>query len=209
MKNHILLFTVCVLLFHLGARSQMVTGTIPLKLVEFRGWKEQGGNQITWTTGTEMNSDFFELERSTDGKNFTKIAIVSVLGSGSTYQFTDNLIGGNALLYYRLKLVDHDLHYNYSKVVELREKPATVTLAGTYPNPFQSAVSVNLVVTKAQNVTLVLFDNSGQKIQQRTVRVAEGRSEQGFTGLDKLSSGVYLLQIVGEGVSMEQKLIHL
>jgi hypothetical protein len=88
---------------------------LPLTLVEFTGEAKGGKTLLKWKTADEENTFVFEVERSTDGASFTKTGTVTAMGSGAhSYSFTDeNPMAGNN--YYRLKMVDKDGRFTYSK----------------------------------------------------------------------------------------------
>lgn len=85
-------------------------GTLPIDLIGFEAVQDNEVVNITWSTATEINNDFFTLERSVDGTNFEEIGSVS--GAGTTnevqeYSFAD-LDPAQGTSYYRLKQTDYD-----------------------------------------------------------------------------------------------------
>src|ERR1019366_9564437 len=87
---------------------------LPLHLVSFSGIKHTGFNQLQWQTASEVNTKWFELERSSDGKNFTKIATINTITSNgnNNYSINDNE-AYNGKLFYRLRMVDLDDRFTY------------------------------------------------------------------------------------------------
>jgi len=92
---------------------------LPIELLAINAKTKKDGILIDWSTTTEINNNYFTIERSFDGRNFQAIAIIP--GNGTTteisnYAFLDDNpeIGLN---YYRLKQTDFDGKYSYSKVV--------------------------------------------------------------------------------------------
>jgi hypothetical protein len=97
------------------------TSTIlPIELVAFEAKTASNGSLLSWTTASEKNNQGFDIERSLDGTDFQKIAFVK--GAGTTnsvqqYTYTDASV--QSITYYRLKQVDTDGKFEYSKVVSV------------------------------------------------------------------------------------------
>lgn len=115
---------------------------IPLNLINFNA--SQNGQKITlnWNTENEVNSKHFEIERSSNGTEFTPIGITAAKNAAGNnkYAFADfqPLNGGS---FYRLKIVDHDGRFKYSNVISLNTK----IKAGlsVYPNPAVGSITIN------------------------------------------------------------------
>ncbi len=114
---------------------------LPVKLTSFNGKLETDEVKLNWSTATETNNDYFEVERSLDGKSFTKIGFVKGAGNSvnvQKYIYID-ISAENEVLYYRLKQVDYDGTFSYSNIVVVKQNISSVKL---YPNPFENYVTV-------------------------------------------------------------------
>lgn len=114
---------------------------LPIKLITFTGMLRGDDVQLNWATATETNNDYFEVERSLDGKSFTKIGFVKGAGNSvnvQKYIYID-ISAENEVLYYRLKQVDYDGTFSYSNIVVVKQNISSVKL---YPNPFENYVTV-------------------------------------------------------------------
>ncbi|MCF2503959.1 T9SS type A sorting domain-containing protein [Dyadobacter sp. CY107] len=137
-------------------------GLLPVTLVTFDALAENDNAVLTWTTSQETNNKGFEVERSADGKHFEKIGFVNPYSSGSdttqNYQYTDSapLSGPN---YYRLKQLDHDGKFAYSKMVHLDFKNGSKFLV--YPNPASKAIYVD---TPYENGNIQVTDMIGRAV---------------------------------------------
>lgn len=114
---------------------------LPVELVSFEvAWLQKGKSvSLEWETASEVDNDYFLIERMEHGKDFYPIGKVE--GSGNSihlrsYHFIDEAIGGKKLVYYRLKQVDFDGSYAYSPIRVLRsEEEALVSSLKLFPNP--------------------------------------------------------------------------
>lgn len=99
------------------------TTVLPIELISFNGLASDKYNELSWQTSTEINNDYYVVERSTDGIEFSEIGTVG--GSGTSlnvnnYAFED--IHPELLTYYRLKQVDFNGNYTYSNVIVVKRK---------------------------------------------------------------------------------------
>ncbi|MBC8172400.1 MAG: hypothetical protein H7X71_00720, partial [Chitinophagales bacterium] len=117
---------------------------LPVTLFDFTGWNNGASNELHWKTASEINSDRFEVERSTDGNYFYKIGVVSAAGNSVAeldYQFFDDapFIGMN---YYRLRMVDHDDNFEYSNTILIRLGDENGFHISVFPNPAQDHLQI-------------------------------------------------------------------
>ena len=144
----------------------IIDGALPVTLTSFKVDKSKLGNELKWTTAQEENNSGFELERSIDGINFSKIGFV--VGNGTTqninnYQFIDQeLISLNQpIVYYRLKQIDYNNKFEYSPIVRIlnSKKPNEVGILIT-----QNNITLNSSILTVNNISL--FDIQGRIIGQ-------------------------------------------
>lgn len=118
------------------------TTPMPVKLVSFAARKNENKILLSWKTSEETGFDRFEIEKSENPKEgFAKIGQVAGKGISHTYRFLDNsTIAPGTPVYYRLKMVDLDGTYAYSKIVWEAVDGAKVMTV--YPNPVSGELSV-------------------------------------------------------------------
>jgi hypothetical protein len=119
----------------------------------------------SWATATEINNDFFTLERSVDGVNFEVLGDVRGAGnySGSLYyEFLDQE-AYNGVSYYRLKQTDFDGTTSYSHVIAVNFASANANYT-VYPIPFESSLSI--VYASDIEVNYLMFDINSRLIRQ-------------------------------------------
>lgn len=170
-----------------------ITGTVtadplPLTLLHFTGEQEKDANRLHWKTAKEKNIARFEIERSTDGNSYNKIAEIKATGSedAKDNSYTYNDVPTNAATYYRLKMVDIDGSYTYSNTVVLNDTASTVDVR-MYPNPTDDALYIDGL---QGTVTYHIIDMTGRQLIQGQLAVTGNT-----TALDigALPTGIYIL----------------
>ena len=112
-----------------------MNAALPVTLISFRGKNNGNNNVLSWTVANEKDLNYYELQRSNDGQNFSGISQINATGK-SSYSFSDNITPGtSSIYYYRLKSVDKDGNFKYSAVIKIRI-PANGKFAEVNPNPF-------------------------------------------------------------------------
>jgi 1,4-alpha-glucan branching enzyme len=167
---------------------------IPVKLISFNGKNNGNHNLLSWKVANEQNLDRYELERSTDGHVFSKVADITARGN-SEYSYSDDIsLVSATVFYYRLKSIDLDGNYKYSVVVKIRIS-ANGWLIETNPNPFIRKINVNIESPVQDNASLVLTDLSGRQLIRQNITVSPGNNAFEMNEAEKLSRGTYLLSI--------------
>jgi hypothetical protein len=184
-----------------------VATSIPVELVAFTGKVEKSKHILSWKTATEINADFFEVEKSSDGQNWGPLSInakIKAFGNSTTpqtYSATDDNpnIGTN---YYRLKMVDVDAKETYSNVVALKaDSKLAIKIA---PNPFDKILAIDLdSAIENEAVTIELTDLAGRIVVAKTFKMS-GKTTQIALDTEGSSSGFYFLK-VSNGASVLQK----
>lgn len=198
-----------------STNSQMtvsVSGVLPVRFLSFTGQKQSEEVILNWQTASEKDNDHFVVERSTDGANFE--AVGRVAGSGSSvsvksYSYSDGIKGINKpALYYRLQQVDQDNQSSYSAVVKVDLTAVAQSVINTWPNPFTGSLHVDYSAAHAGTITVRLYDRVGGLVRQQRQAVTEGQNTVTIDHLEKISSGLYILEIEGEGEKQQHKIIH-
>ena len=141
---------------------------LPLTIIRFCGTEAQAGNLLTWETGNELNTDYIEIQKSRDAKNFSTIGMIECVLHNtphSSYCFMDNR-KQDGVNYYRLKLVDLDKQYQYSSIISVvnDEGPPNIVV---YPNPCVGELTM-LSSTYIRQGTISLTDSKGQRTLLKT-----------------------------------------
>jgi len=162
---------------------------LPVKLAGFEAAKEQGASVLTWSTTGEVKASHFEIQRSLDGKKWSRLGEVKARGNSTTlqaYTFAD-LSPVNGINYYRLKMVDSDDSFEYSDVRSLRfdQGEAEITLG---PNPVTDVLKVNLRDSE-QVAQWQLTSFTGQVLREAKTNLSQE------INMRNLPAGMYLLNV--------------
>ncbi|MFT4060845.1 MAG: right-handed parallel beta-helix repeat-containing protein [Edaphocola sp.] len=163
---------------------------LPVTLVNFTATKKGDAALLQWATAMETNNLGFDVERSADGKVFSKIGFVAGAGTTSIpqqYLYTDQLpLSG--VNYYRLKQIDVDGGYAYSTVQTVSFP--TARGVKVYPNPVAKELNITLAGAKG---LLTITGASGKTV--KTVTATGAGTLQ--IDISALSPGVYFFRIDG------------
>ncbi|WP_051664230.1 T9SS type A sorting domain-containing protein [Dyadobacter crusticola] len=176
----------------------MGPAALPVTLISFEAAKEGQSVELQWATSLEINSDRFDIERSTTGKDWIRLGSVKAKNREGNntithYTFSDYEPSGGTNLY-RLKIIDHDASFTYSKI---RTVGIEIELS-VYPNPASDK----------------LFNRSGNWNQVKSVSMVNlsGRTVYYSAGpvsrelsLTHLPTGNYTVQITGTGWEIRRK----
>ncbi len=175
---------------------------LPITLVSFTVSKQNKIAELIWTTASEQNSSHFEIERSFDGKNFTKIGQVKAAGNSVTskaYSFAD-VVFSEGIYYYRFKQVDLDGKFDYSAIRTVSfEEEKTITVS---PNPAKDVIHVKLNTPSVSSLNISIYNLQGQLV--KTIKDVE---PSGTYTVSDLNSGVYIAQIIAGSVTKTIKLV--
>ncbi len=186
---------------------------LPVTLSYFSGKSEGDQVVLNWVTTSEKNNDYFEVQRSGDGKNFVSIGHVNGAGNSNTtleYVFTDNHpLNGNA--YYRLKQVDVNGTASYSDVVAVSFSFVSEATLDVFPNPYNGNGRLNLKLnghTGNKEVLVILLDPLGQQVVSKVfVTDQNGSFIVGLDPTDQLASGIYTITGASDNQVFQQKLV--
>ncbi len=183
---------------------------LPVTLLSFQTQKITTGVQLSWQTTAEKNSDYFVVERSIDGKAFMPVCQVTAKGNSSQletyYCYDQNPADGNN--YYRLRQVDLDGQFAYSKVVTVSYDQKNSSQMGLVPNPAKDAVKVVFTKTfeKQQEVLVQITTLTGQ-ILLKEYRRANASTNELELNTSTLAEGMYVVEVATESQKFVQKLI--
>jgi hypothetical protein len=178
--------------------SLIATLPLPVTLLDFHALQQPDHTvALEWETAQEQNSKYMEVQRSPDGKAFVSIGQVTAAGNSSIpkgYTFADKSpLSGKG--FYRLKLVDLDGSYKYSKILQIASGIAGTAIK-VYSNPFHDQLGVRIPATAPEKLVLSLLDQTGKVCLRQNYTTQTGNN---FVNLypSGMAAGVYLLHIQG------------
>lgn len=176
---------------------------LPVTLTGFTASAGKNQVMLDWTTATEENNAFFQVERSQDGQHYAVIG--QVKGNGTThlahqYSFKDvKPVAGT--LYYRLRQVDLDGTSDLSPVKAVKATPPVLQPLPVYPNPVISDLHIELSTLAAGTYTLTVTSLTNGLVKQKVVQAGELVSLQ----LQDIPAGAYVVSILGENFKQTNK----
>lgn len=194
--------------------SNLVTGTVtgfsdftagelttfPVEWLNFTAKPEGSFVQLDWSTASELNSDYFAIERSTDQASWMGLGEVNAARYSSEvlrYQFEDSHpLDGKA--YYRLRQVDLNGAYDFSNVVEITLIDSEMLTV--YPNPVQEVLKIEVVDN--QKMHAMMIDMQGRVVVE-TVLITGTNS----LSVSHLPAGIYTLRLSDQQGWVQEKQI--
>jgi hypothetical protein len=185
---------------------------IPVELVSFNASANGSEVNLTWITATELNNSGFSIEKKSGSSNWQSIGFVKGIGTttaASNYSFTDKNISSQTTYSYRLKQIDFDGTFSYSKTVQVSTNLiGTFELKQNYPNPFNPSTQISFSLTQNGLVKLVVYNLLGQEVKTIINQNMEAGSHSITFNADGLQSGVYIYKLTSAGSTLTKKMMY-
>lgn len=140
---------------------------LPITLLTFTGYCDNQNNVLSWSTSTEINNDYFTIERSPNGNDWSVAGMVDGAGNSSTlnnYTLTDK-IQNNETTYYRLKQTDYNGSYHYESVIGINKCGKNGSAQMTvFPNPSKGNFELRFNGNPEEIKSINIFNAMGQSI---------------------------------------------
>ncbi len=170
-----------------------VSAPLPISLLYFSAKASKGSTiELTWSTVSESNNEYFTVERSKDGKNFEEVKKVTSNGNSNIRQ--DYAVIDQApfdgISFYRLKQTDKDGQFTWSQIERITLSKLALS-ATTGPNPTTDVINLYLKGVVEKNLHYRLLDLNGK-------RLMEGKITGNTTtvNMSKMAQGTYFLQVI-------------
>lgn len=175
---------------------------LPVELLSFEAVYDMKSKVVNldWKTASESNNHYFEVQRSLNGVDFEKIDVV--LGGGNTteirsYHTTDKNAVSEEMNYYRLKQVDYNGQFKYSKIVAVAFGNDKTQL-NVLPNPNNGKADVNFVSNFDNTYTLTVFDITGKVVYENDIKAHVGKNLIPMD-LININTGLHFVRVQGNG----------
>jgi hypothetical protein len=181
---------------------------LPVELLEFKGLYQSGAIKLSWITASELNNDYFEVQRSNDGVNFYPLGIVEG-GGDSNQKLNYNFIDYSSIIesqYYRLLQVDYDGGFEYLTIILVHANDLTIVDFSIYPNPsINGDMNIqNLGFIVKGHTHIKIADSFGAIVYSE---VTDAFQQKSIEGLSHLSPGIYILYINNNGRVIHKRVI--
>jgi len=184
---------------------------LPIEILSFNVSYDDKKVTLNWSTASEVNNDYFSVERSDDMKNWQNVVNIDGAGTSNTlqnYSFIDN-IDHSGTYYYRLKQTDFDGNFAYtlppfSVVCEFSStKPEIVY----YPNPFTRDLSVDLQNISTEEATFYIFDLLGDVVMEKFFTNDLPENHNFMLNLGNLPAGIYFAKFASGSYTWTTRLV--
>ncbi|GAA4352835.1 hypothetical protein GCM10023185_12880 [Hymenobacter saemangeumensis] len=186
------------------------TMPLPVELTRFDARRQGSRTELSWATASEKNNRGFDVQVSSNGRDFRALGFVGAAGTGNrpqAYAYTDDEAGKTGLRYYRLRQVDHDGTASFSPVRSVLFDQPLLGLSAA-PNPFRQELQVSVQLPTAQAACrLTLSDAAGRVLRRYQLDLPAGLSQQRLTGLEDLPKGLYLLRVAFDSKPQHLKVV--
>ncbi|MGB0930174.1 MAG: T9SS type A sorting domain-containing protein, partial [Chitinophagales bacterium] len=180
----------------------------PIELLSFEGEVQAEGNLLQWITATEIDNDYFTLERSMDGKTFEGIAVVQSQGNSQdlqSYKFLDRN-APSGVTYYQLRQTDLNGQQTVSHTISLQRGERAFEIMRVFPNPAKNEVNINFTIQEERMVEISVYNIKGQQFESLRTESTKGINKVELNVSD-YPTGVYFVQIFDGSTTQTQKII--
>jgi hypothetical protein len=154
---------------------------LPVNWLKFEVAKRDNDAVLNWIVANEDRNKFYEVERSSDGRTYTGIGTVQSKADKTTsndYSYIDENVSALKIpiVYYRLKQVDVDGKFTYSKVYSLRYTEKS-TLLSLYPNPARNQTVLSIDLNAEEKISITIIDATGKLVYSETKIFGRGLTQ--------------------------------
>ncbi|CAN5394500.1 hypothetical protein BH10BAC3_BH10BAC3_17020 [soil metagenome] len=186
---------------------QIDISILPVTITNVKAYQKNAGVQVEWTMQQESKIIRYEVERSPNGQQFTKLGSVPAKGNSGVVNyslFDPAPFNGSNL--YRIKIIESG-NATYTRVLKVDMGHSLKNTIAVYPNPVKGnsfALQINL---QKGSYAIVLTNKLGQQLMSKVIKHAGGSATEIMESSKVLAAGVYQLRVTGEGVDIIQRII--
>lgn len=178
--------------FTMGSSNSLTP--LPVELINFNVIDNNGLIELAWETASEIDNDYFEIQKSNDGVVWNEVGIIVGAGNSQTnieYEYYDK-DGCEGTCLYRLKQVDFDGTFKYSDVAIIEGKQEIAKIYNIYPNPVTTELNVELKSNTYAPYSLTIYTVTGREMYNANVIFGEGINKF-KVATDNFPQGMFLL----------------
>ncbi|ANQ52653.1 T9SS type A sorting domain-containing protein [Flammeovirga sp. MY04] len=177
---------------------------LPIELIYFTAALLTDSVSLEWATATEINTDYFDVERSIDKLNWTQIAKIDAAGNSNVkieYDYIDNnLPDASLVVYYRLKQVDLDGIFQYYGTVGVKLGDDAESDVIIYPNPINYGENLNIVSTY-DDMEVKIYDSVGREFFSKSYKTNLASIPMYF------GTGLLIVEVTSGSRSVTEKIV--
>lgn len=184
------------LTWNLGGGASLDCTVLPVEFLSFTGERVEDHHHLEWKTGSEINNDYFAVERSVNGEPFEEIGRTDGAGYSSqvlSYAFND-LSPVEGVNYYRIRQVDVNGQSSVSSMIALSYHTTEVYIENIHPMPTNGDVSFDFVSPQETEISYVITDIAGRVVTEQKMKTGAGRTTV-HTRIADNNSGIYMLRV--------------
>jgi hypothetical protein len=182
---------------------------LPVKFTGLNASVMGSSVKVNWETATEVNIASYVVERSYNGRDFSSVANTPAKENGAglkSYSWTDNA-PLNGLSFYRIKAIEKDGQVTYTSIVKINTGSTKLEIT-VAPNPVRNGeLNVQLSSLTKGTYSVRVFNNVGQVVFASQVSAEGGSLSQSFRLPSTVRTGVYTLQVTGNDVNLNRKIV--
>lgn len=169
---------------------------LPIELLSFRGELQNQNVLLKWVTASEINNDYFTIERSSDGVNFSPVAYVQGAGNSNhnLYYTATDFEPLTGISYYRLKQTDFDGSFEYSELISVNNTVGSAADVVLYPNPNNG--NFRLHSGSDTDIAFRVFDMQGRVVYASVLSPMAVNSYN----IPELTAGIYTVVFYGRDI---------
>lgn len=188
--------------YDIGAYEYWTDNALPVELSSFTAKLVNKQVLLRWRTESEVNNYGFEvqkLEANSLESEWESIVFVEGYGNSNSpkeYLYADNNLIGESKILYRLKQIDNDGKFEYSKSVGIEILPNEYALFQNYPNPFNPVTKIGFRIPEKSEVTITVYDILGNKIMDLLKDQKSAGDHVVNLNMENQPSGIYFYTII-------------
>ena len=183
-------------------------GTLPIEPSSFIGVNKGSINVINWTTCSESNNDYFNIESSINGMNWKTVGKMNGIGNSNSlqhYSWVDN-DPAFPVTYYRLKQTNFDGAFQYSNIIEISKESLTVfEITEIFPNPVTDLISFKYTGNDSK-LNVFIYNGLGQLLNK--IEFSEIQNGEKYNlNFTNLPNGVYFIKFLQDKIQFTSKIV--
>ena len=188
-------------------------GPLPVSWLDVSAVRENNTHIVSWSTAKEVNAAYYLVERRMENETEFKVIPGKVPANGnsntiSKYNLVDLDVDKFGIYIYKVKQVDLDGQFTYSKLVKVSNIGETII--DMYPNPAKSETTIEVVLPVDGEVRIELFDAASKLVKViRKVSTQQSGNTLYNVNLVDVAAGVYNVIITIDGIATQKKLIRI